>query len=63
MCVQRDTLDTLQSQSFVSYEQKDSNSHFIKKRRLEYFAYMMQNNKYRLLHVIPKETTDDRKMS
>lgn len=38
MGVQRDTLDTLESQSFVSYEKKDSNSHYHQEKEARIFC-------------------------
>lgn len=38
MGVQRDTLETLESQSFVSYEQKDSHSHYHHEKEVRIFC-------------------------
>lgn len=44
MGVQRDTLDTSESQSFVSYEQKDINSHYHAKQQIPSSASYTQRD-------------------
>lgn len=63
MGVQRDTLDTLQNQSFVSYEQKDNNSHYNQEKEARIFCLYDAKQQIPPTARYTQRTTDGRKMS